>query len=188
MYWTRTCSHFVGAVCLRWKKWLRLFVFIFFFREEKNVALAELRDELLASKKGLEALRQEVNKNTKGFFNWDLSWITIIWSWPATCSFSFKLILFRIRVYPKMPDGWKLTEMRLMHWSQRYHGVLGVLIFLVVIRCINFDIWGARVAQWQEHLLHTPVTKVHLPHLVPLAVAVFWCCFLYFCMGFIMLL
>lgn len=40
----------------------------FFFREEKNVALAELRDELLASKKGLEALRQEVNKKYQGLF------------------------------------------------------------------------------------------------------------------------
>ena len=41
---------------------------IFFFREEKNVALAELRDELLASKKGLEALRQEVNKKYQELF------------------------------------------------------------------------------------------------------------------------
>lgn len=43
-----------------------------------------------------------------------------------------------------MPDGWKLTEMRLMHWSQRYHGVLSVLIFLVVIRCIYLDILGSK--------------------------------------------
>ena len=44
-----------------------MFIF-FFFREEKNVALAELRDELLAGKKGLEALRQEVNKKYQGLF------------------------------------------------------------------------------------------------------------------------
>lgn len=33
--------------------------------EEKNVALAELRDELLASKKSLESLRQEVSKKER---------------------------------------------------------------------------------------------------------------------------
>ena len=44
-----------------------MFIF-FFFSEEKNVALAELRDELLAGKKGLEALRQEVNKKDQGLF------------------------------------------------------------------------------------------------------------------------
>ena len=34
--------------------------FLSVIREEKNVAFAELRDELLASKKSLETLRQEV--------------------------------------------------------------------------------------------------------------------------------
>ena len=41
---------------------LHLFFYPFFFciREEKNVALSELREELLAGKKNLETLRQQV--------------------------------------------------------------------------------------------------------------------------------
>jgi len=64
-----------GNFCNYWShkhvfytRWLLiLFLLLFYFREEKNVALAELRDDLVASKKSLESLRQEVSKKKEEF-------------------------------------------------------------------------------------------------------------------------
>ena len=70
----------------RWH--LILFLLLFYSREEKNVALAELRDELLASKKSLESLRQEVSKIEKNSDCYQSSWSSAIDQWKGwrSCS------------------------------------------------------------------------------------------------------
>ena len=61
----------------RWH--LILFLLLFYSREEKNVVLAELRDELVASKKSLESLRQEVSKIEKNSDCYLSSWSSAIY-------------------------------------------------------------------------------------------------------------
>ena len=70
----------------RWH--LILFLLLFYFREEKNVALVELRDELLASKKSLESLRQEVSKKEKNSDYYQSSWSSAVYQWQGwrSCS------------------------------------------------------------------------------------------------------
>ena len=70
----------------RWH--LILFLLLFYSREEKNVALAELRDELLASKKSLESLRQEVSKKERNLDYYQSSWSSAIYQWKGwrSCS------------------------------------------------------------------------------------------------------
>ena len=78
-----------GNFCNYWShkhvfytRWLLiLFLLLFYSREEKNVALAELRDELLASKKSLESLRQEVSKIEKNSDLYQSSWSSAIYQW-----------------------------------------------------------------------------------------------------------
>ena len=67
---------------------LILFLLLFYSREEKNVALAELRDELLASKKSLESLRQEVSKKERNSDYYQSSWSSAICQWKGwrSCS------------------------------------------------------------------------------------------------------
>ena len=71
-------SHFCN-----WSHKLTCLLLLFYSREEKNVALAELRDELLASKKSLESLRQEVSKTEKNSVYYQSLWSSAIYQWKG---------------------------------------------------------------------------------------------------------
>lgn len=82
-------------------RWLLiLFLLLFYFREEKNVALAELRDELLASKKSLESLRQEVSKKKKNSDGYQSSWSSAVYQWKGWRSCMFCVLVLTPYVIP----------------------------------------------------------------------------------------
>ena len=65
------------------RRYLILFLLLLYSREEKNVVLEALRDELLASKKSLESLRQQVSKTEKNSDYYQSSWSSAIYQWKG---------------------------------------------------------------------------------------------------------
>ena len=63
----------------RWH--LILFLLLLYSRQEKNNALQALSDELLASKKSLESLKQQVSKTEKNSDYYQSSWSSAIYQW-----------------------------------------------------------------------------------------------------------